>query len=447
METATCNTALQIPKVNEKFLHHVWKFGWFASPHLFTDSGQKLEILHPGVHNHNAGPDFMNARLRIDDTLWWGNVEIHIRASDWHRHHHESDDNYKNVILHVVLYNDTSIYLNKPGDLPVLDLSQCLNWDIWQSHQKWLNNYRWIPCESVLHTADSAYWFMAKDRLLIERLHQRIDGIFLLLESTQGDWSQVTFIELCKAFGFKSNSLAMEMLAHSIPYTIVSRHSSDLMQLEALLYGQAGLLQSEHPDEYEKLLQQEYSLLREKHKLTPVSSNIWNFGKVRPANSPLLRLAQLAHVLSRSKHLTSCLLHLTQPELTEILTGEAHPYWQKHKHFGIVRKKTLQTEIGKGSINQIITNVVARLRFAHGKYHNNLSMMNDAIALLQAMPPEKNTITENWNKLGISSEYAGDSQALLQLYSVYCSHEKCIECPIGIKLLQKETHETHTQPA
>jgi len=444
METATNQPVLQIPKVSEKFLHHVWKFGWFTPTNLITDTGQKIEILHPGLHNHNAGPDFMNARIRIDGTLWWGNVEIHIRASDWYRHQHQTDKNYKNVILHVVLHNDISIFLNSPGDLPVLDLSRCVNWDIWESHQNWLNNYRWIPCESVLHMADPAYWFMAKDRLLIERLHDRIQGIFESLERTKGDWSQVAFIELCKGFGFNSNSLAMEMLANSIPYTVISRHNSDLLQLEALLFGQAGMLQSNNPDEYENQLQQEYKLMRAKHHLTPISNQVWNFGKVRPSNSPFIRLSQLAYILSQSKHLISSLLNLGQQELMELLSGEAHSYWQTHKHFGIKRKKSLQTIIGKSSTQRILINVVARIRFAHGKYNNNLSLMNDSLALLQALPPEENSVHENWNKLGVQSEHAGDSQALLQLYSVYCTHEKCIECPIGIKLLQKEPHETHS---
>jgi len=435
MESTTTIPALALPKVSEKFLHHVWKFGWFSSKILQSNTGQKIEIMHPGLHNHNAGPDFMNARIRIDDTLWWGNVEIHIRASDWHRHHHQTDEQYKNVILHVVLYDDASIYINTPGDLPVLDLSQCLDWNIWESHQKWLNNYRWIPCESVLHNADPAYWFLAHDRLLIERLHHRVDGVFELLERTNGDWSQVAFIELCKGFGFKSNGLAMEMLAHSIPYTVISRHSSDLLQIEALLFGQAGMLESEKPDEYEARLQQEYALLKAKYNLCKLSINVWNFGKVRPSNSPILRLAQLAHVLSRAKHLASSLLHLDQPELMELLSGEAHPYWQKHKQFGVVRKKPLNTTMGKSSTERIVINVVARLRFAHGKYNNNLTMMTDAMSILQEIPPEENVITANWRELGIQIDHAGDSQAMLQLYSVYCTHEKCIDCPIGIKLL------------
>jgi hypothetical protein len=239
METTSITVQTQLPKLSEKFLHHVWKFGWFASSNLVTVAGQPIEIMHPGVHNHNAGPDFMNARIRMDGTLWWGNVEIHVRASDWNRHNHQSDDNYKNVILHVVLYNDVSIHLNNPGDLQVLDLSECLDWNIWESHQQWLNNYRWIPCESVIHKADRAYWCMANDRLLIERLHERVAGLFDNLERTGGDWSQVAFIELCKAFGFKSNSLPMEMLANSLPYSVVARHSSDPFQLEAILFGQA----------------------------------------------------------------------------------------------------------------------------------------------------------------------------------------------------------------
>lgn len=436
-----------LPQVSEKFLHHVWKFGWFASSQLRSDSGQKIEILHPGVHNHNAGPDFMNARIRIDETLWWGNVEIHIRASDWHRHQHQFDEHYRNVILHVVLYNDASIHLHTPGDLPVLDLSQCLNWNVWDAHQKWLNNYRWIPCESVLHQADPTYWFMASDRLLIERLHERIDGIYESLQQTNGDWSQVTFIELCKGFGFKSNSLAMEMLAHSIPYSVISRHSSDLLQIESLLFGQAGMLKSDKPDDYEWRLQQEYNVLRKKYALTSLSETIWNYGKVRPSNSPIIRLAQLAIVLIKAKHLASSLLHLDKQLLIELLTAEAHPYWKTHKQFGLPRKKEMCTAMGKDSTHRILINVVARLRFAYGKYNNNLVVMNDALSLLQGLPAEQNTVTDNWQKQGIQIQHAADSQAMLQLYHVYCTQERCFECPIGIKLLQPLTHETHSQSA
>lgn len=447
METIHSITTERLPKVSEKFLHHVWKFGWFSTENLRTDTGQKIEILHPGVHNHNAGPDFMNARVRIDETLWWGNVEIHIRASDWHRHNHQTDSNYKNVILHVVLYNDAAIYLNTPGDLQVLDLSQCLNWDIWKRHRQWIENYRWIPCESVIHQTDSVHRYMAADRLLLERLHERVEGIFETLERTGGDWSQVAFIELCKAFGFKSNSLAMEMLANSIPYTTLARHSSDLLQVEALLFGQAGLLQSETPDDYERQLRTEYEILKTKHNLLPLSPCIWNFGKVRPSNSPLLRLAQLAGVINRASHLASSLLHLEEPELSRLLSVETNPYWQYHKRFGSLRKKEMSTTPGKKSVHQIILNVAVRLRFAHGKYYNNESIITDALNLLHSLPAEQNLIIEEWEKLGIISEHAGDSQALIQLYSVYCAHEKCIDCPIGISLLQNETHETHTQPA
>jgi hypothetical protein len=380
----------------------------------------------------------------MDDTIWWGNVEIHIRASDWHRHNHQSDDNYKNVILHVVLFNDTSIYLHNPGDLQVLDLSQCLDWNIWEAHQQWLNNYRWIPCESVIHKTEHAYWCMAIDRLLIERLQDRVEYLFKTLERTGGNWSQVAFVELCKAFGFKSNSLPMEMLANSIPYSVMLRHSSDPLQLEAILFGQAGMLQGAMLDEYGTRLRDEYAILKLKHDLTPLSKSIWNFGKVRPSNSPMLRIAQLASVLSRTKHLASSLLNLEEPELATLLAAQTHPYWETHKQFGIRRKKPLQTSMGKMSTEQLIINVAARLRFAHGKHHNNVTVMTDALDLLHSIPSEQNKVIHNWNKLGIKSDDAGDSQALIQLYSVYCSQERCIECPIGISLLNTPTHETHS---
>ena len=444
METTSFIAPTIHTKLSEKFLHHVWKFGWFNSKNLTTVTGQEIEILHAGLHNHNAGPDFMNARIRMDDTIWWGNVEIHIRASDWHRHNHQSDDNYKNVILHVVLFNDTSIYLHNPGDLQVLDLSQCLDWNIWEAHQQWLNNYRWIPCESVIHKTEHAYWCMAIDRLLIERLQDRVEYLFKTLERTGGNWSQVAFVELCKAFGFKSNSLPMEMLANSIPYSVMLRHSSDPLQLEAILFGQAGMLQGAMLDEYGTRLRDEYAILKLKHDLTPLSKSIWNFGKVRPSNSPMLRIAQLASVLSRTKHLASSLLNLEEPELATLLAAQTHPYWETHKQFGIRRKKPLQTSMGKMSTEQLIINVAARLRFAHGKHHNNVTVMTDALDLLHSIPSEQNKVIHNWNKLGIKSDDAGDSQALIQLYSVYCSQERCIECPIGISLLNTPTHETHS---
>ncbi len=444
METTSFTAPTIQPKLSEKFLHHVWKFGWFNSKSLTTVTGQEIEILHAGLHNHNAGPDFMNARIRMGDTIWWGNVEIHIRASDWYKHNHQSDDNYKNVILHVVLFNDTSIYLHNPGDLQVLDLSQCLDWNIWEAHQEWLNNYRWIPCESAIHKAERAYWCMAIDRLLIERLQDRVEYLFKTLERTGGNWSQVAFVELCKAFGFKSNSLPMEMLANSIPYSIILRHSSDPLQLEALLFGQAGMLQGEMLDDYGMRLRDEYSILKLKHDLTPLSKSIWNFGKVRPSNSPMLRIAQLASVLSRTCQLASSLLNLQEPELGTLFAAQTHPYWETHKQFGIRRKKPLQTSMGKMSTEQLIINVAARLRFAHGKYHNNVTVMTDALDLLHSIPSEQNQVIRNWNKLGIKSDDAGDSQALIQLYSVYCSQERCIECPIGISLLNTPTHETHS---
>jgi Protein of unknown function (DUF2851) len=434
-------------KISEAFLHHVWKFRWFNGGPLKTHQGQALEILHPGFHNHHGGPDFMNARIRIDDTLWCGNVEIHVHASDWHRHNHQDDDHYKNIILHVVLYNDADIFLHVPGDLPVLNLSNAMNISIWDAHRKWLSSYEWIPCEKKIHNLDPIIWLNTSDRLQLERAEERVSAILDSLKRHAGDWTQVAFSELCKSFGFKSNSLPMEMLASSIPFSVIARHQSDPLQLDALLFGQAGLLPNEACDDYSSSLINEYRILQPKYSLTTLSSSIWNFGKVRPTNSPLLRIAQLSAALSKSNHLVSSLIHLPPYELTAWLKISPHPYWKRHKNFGMLRKTPLETSLGKASAEQVIINVACRLRFAFGKYHNDQRMMESALAILHALSPEINSITSKWAAKKIRCEHAGDSQAMIQLYSVYCTRERCFECPMGISLLQKETHETNSQLA
>lgn len=435
-ETRCSKKHTTMVKISEAFLHHAWKFNWLEKKPLSTHNGKSLEIIHPGNHNHHGGPDFLNARLRIDGTLWWGNVEIHIHGSDWNKHNHQEDSNYKNVILHVVLHNDTEIFHHTPGDLPILDLSTCLNISIWDAHQKWLNNYRWIPCESVIQQIEPILWHNASDRMLIERMEQRVTSIVASLDSHGGDWSQIAFIELCKAFGFKSNSLPMEMLANSTPYTAIARHRSDPLQVEAMLFGQAGLLSSNSKDEYENRLMKEYAILQQKYNLTPTEATIWNFGKVRPHNNPILRLAQLAGAINKSEHLVSSLLYLDSAALLAWLRSETHPYWETNKHFGQNRSKHMDTTMGIPSAQQLIINVACRLRFAFGKHHNDMRMIDNALSLMHSLTAEQNSITQKWGSAGIPCEHAGDSQALIQLYSVYCTQERCFECPLGISLLQ-----------
>jgi len=417
-------------KISEAFLHHVWKLQWFNTTHLKTNRGETLEIIHPGTHNHHAGPDFLNARIRIDDTLWWGNVEIHVHASDWLRHNHQDDDKYKNIILHVVLYNDTEIFLHVPGDLPLFNLSNAMNNSIWETYHAWLNNYHWIPCEKTIHSIEPIIWHNSSDRLQLDRLEERVKRIIDRLKRNSGDWTQVAFMELCMSFGFKSNTLAMEMLSSSIPFPLIARHQSDPLQIDALLFGQAGLLPAHAHDDYTRALVNEYTILKHKHALRSLSPTIWNFGKVRPANSPVLRIAQLSAVLSQSNHLVSSLLHLQHHELLAWLKGTTHPYWKLHKNFGMKRSAALETSLGKASTEQIIINVACKIRFAFGKYHNDYRMMENALRLLHSLSPEHNSITAKWASMNIR-----------------CENARCFKCPMGISLLQKQNHETHSQPA
>jgi hypothetical protein len=435
MTNLSDTTEFKMTNISEAFLHHVWKFGLFRKDQLKSNAGQAIEVIHPGIHNHHGGPDFMNARLRIDGTLWWGHVEIHVRSSDWHRHGHVGDEHYHNVILHVVVENDREVYLQQPNDLPVLELKNYIAWNFWEQYRAWIHNCQWIPCEKECNSVEELQWTGWKDRLLAERLQQRVEHILIELERTKGNWAQITFRELARAFGFKSNAAAMELLAESIPYHIIARHHSDPMQIEALLFGQSGLLQPDHNDAYPKSLAREYWILQHKYGLCPISRAAWNFGRVRPQNTPAIRIAQLAAALSSSDHLASTLLHSSTDQLQRWLQQEVNPYWKTHHDFDRPTALPSHCRLGNKSIDNIIINAACKLQFAFGKFHDDQRMIERALANFELLDAEENSIIGNWRKLGILANHAGDSQALIQLYNVYCTNENCLNCVVGNKVL------------
>ena len=425
----------KMTNISEAFLHHIWKFQQFSGVGLTTATGLPIEVIHPGIHNHHGGPDFMNAQLRIDGTLWCGHVEIHVRSSDWHRHGHIGDEHYHNVILHVVIENDRDVYLQQPDDLPVLELKNYIEWNFWEQYRQWLSDCKWIPCEQQCAFVDSLTWSAWKDRLLIERLEQRVEHIIIELERTKGNWAQIIFRELCRAFGFKSNAQAMELLAESIPFHVISRHHSDPLQIEALLFGQAGMLKPVAADHYPQALAREYFILQHKYGLQPLQRSVWNYGKVRPTNTPAIRIAQLAAVLCASDHLASTLFHSNTEQLQTWLRQEINPYWTNHHDFDRTTARSSKNTLGKKSIDTIIINAACKLQFAFGKFHNDERMMDKALQNLERLEPEVNAIVMNWRQLGIEQKHAGDSQALIQLYNVYCTNESCLSCAIGHKVL------------
>jgi len=430
--------------MTEDFLHYIWKFRLFNSTELKTAGGQSLVIFQPGQHNFNGGPDFLNSRIKIGEETWSGHVEIHMRGSDWHRHGHTDDGHYKNVILHVVFNNDKEIFLTTPGDLPVMDMSNYMITDQWTHYEKWLQSKTWIPCQSQVPTVDQLTWTSWKDRLIIERLEQKSTAFNEQLKKTNGDWHETFYRRLARNFGFKVNADAMEMLAESLPQQILARHRSDPLQVEALLFGQAGFLDFDLHDEYPSDLKKEYSFLQKKYLLRPMNPAAWNFARMRPANFPTIRLAQFAALVCQAEHLFSQILETEDMrDILRLFEVEAHLYWSSHFRFDV--PSIMETEdfgkkgtkkMGRSSIENILVNTVVTALFHYGRVRSDEKYIDKALKLLEICAPEDNRIVQNWSKLGIRAESALDAQSLLQLYNLYCSEKRCLQCQVGLKLLK-----------
>ncbi len=436
--------------MTEDYLHYTWQYRLYNRPELSTTSGQQLVVIQPGIHNHHGGPDFSNARLKIGDQIWSGHVEIHLKSSDWHKHGHTDDEHYKNVILHVVFNNDREIYLHQPGDLPVFDVSTYLIGNQWERYQQWLQNKSWIPCQQVLPSVDQLTWTAWKDRLLIERLEKKSEAFMDQFTKTGGDWSEVFYRKLARNFGFKVNADAMERLAENLPQSILAKHKSDPFQIEALLFGQAGMLQEIFADEYPRDLQKEYKFLCHKYGMKEMNASAWNFGRLRPPNFPTIRLAQFSALICKSEHLFTQLLEEDSPEnILRLFDGEPHEYWRHHYRFdaqtvaepvvkSTLKKQSTSKKMGVDSIHNIMINTVAVTLFAYGKYHTDQNQIDKALKIFEICNVEHNSILDNWVRLGVKCHHAGDSQSLLQLFNVYCSARKCLQCQIGLKLLKNE---------
>ncbi|MCC6601544.1 MAG: DUF2851 family protein, partial [Crocinitomicaceae bacterium] len=435
--------------MKEDFLHYIWRFRLFTTAELKTVQGEKIIIHHPGIYNTDGGPDFLNARITIGNTRWVGHIEIHVRAGDWHRHRHTHDPHYKNVILHAVFENDASIYLNQPGDLAVLDLSAYYEPAVLDRYESWMSNRQWIPCASSIGNIDSVVLISWKDRLVTERLESRTLGIIKRLEKNEGSWPETFYQLLARNFGFKTNSDAFEMLAESLPMKILSRHSGDPFQVEALFFGQAGLLNGRFVHDYPGTLQKEYSFLSKKYGLTPLNPAIWNFARMRPANFPPRRLSQLSALLCKPEHLFSTVLETDDMEaLVRLLCAAASDFWTKNYRFvyanetekiqlslyPATEKILVSPKPGTASVENIVINTIVPVLVAYGKLRDEERYIEKALRLLEKCAAEENAIVKKWKRLGIEATTALDSQALLQLYHSYCGAKKCLECRIGLYL-------------
>ena len=413
---------------DEAFYHFVWQHKLYRTDNLKTVDGLPLEVIHPGLLNNDAGPDFFNAKIKIDGILWAGNVEIHSKSSDWNLHRHQYNEAYDNVILHVVAAYSSPIQNTLGNDIPTLALE--VDPKVYAQYDTLLQEKKTIACSDILPQIDPLFLVNYRDRLVTERLQRKSAQIDDILEKTNGDWESVFFQTLCRNFGFGLNADAFERLGKSLSYKLIAKHRDNLLQLEALFFGQAGFLEDAIEDTYYLELQKEYQFLKVKYDLHPLDKHLWKFLRLRPSNFPTIRIAEIAHLWHLHDSLLHQIISADNSTIENLFTAGTSQYWDTHYVFGKLsdqRKKTL----GKAAIRTLAINTVAPVLFCYGRSKGNAELCDKAISLLEELPPENNHIITEWNTLGLVSKSAYDSQAQLQLYNEYCRHKKCLHCNIG----------------
>lgn len=422
--------------MNERLLHFIWQFQYFNKHNLETTAGESLQVLHPGRLNTNQGPDFSAAKLRIGGTVWVGNIELHVNASDWFAHHHTADANYARIILHVVWNNDVIVPGNSGEPLPTLELQPLVPVIMLQHYTALMQANGPVPCASFLPVLENVAWLAWKERLVAERLQRKADQVLEQLHQAGKHWEEVCWWQLARNFGMKVNAALFEQVARSLPVTQLGKHKHQLHQLEAMLMGQAGLLNGSFTEDYPQLLQREYRFLAKKYTLEPVAKAP-DFLRMRPANFPTIRLAQLAVLIQQSSHLFSKILETGSPvALRKLLDVTANDYW--HYHYLFDEPTAYKPKkLGKLMAENVIINTIVPLLFAYGIYHQNNRYKEQAVQLLNQLPPEHNAITREWERYGVANEQALDAQALLELKQEYCCAKKCLHCAIGTRLLRQ----------
>ncbi|NOT51458.1 MAG: DUF2851 family protein [Chitinophagaceae bacterium] len=427
--------------MTERLLHFIWQFQYFNKSELETMTGETIQVISPGQYNTNQGPDFSDAKIKIDKTIWAGTVELHLKTSDWKKHNHQADKNYNNVILHVVWENDGNrnsvpiIATEQSSVIPVLELKDRISKILLQRYEELMNSSSFIPCERSIRTVKDISWKSWKDRLLAERLLRKAKNVETYLQQNNFHWEETFWWLLARNFGIKVNADAFEAMARSVPVNILAKHKNQINQLEAILFGQAGLLGNKYTEDYPKLLWREYKFLKEKYNLKPVHQPI-HFLRMRPGNFPTIRLAQLAILISDSSHLFSKIKEAQHvKEVKQWFDVTANDYWHYHYRFDeatAFKKKNL----GAAMINNIIVNTVAPVLFAYGNYHDEIKYKDKALKWLEETAAESNSITKGFANLTIENKNAFDSQALIELKNEYCNEKRCLECGVGNAILK-----------
>ena len=418
-------------------MQYVWKHRLWRSEDMVTNTGKKVRVVDPGLLNTDAGPDFFNAKIEIDGHMWVGNVEMHYRATDWKRHHHDSDKAYDSVILHVVAKDDAPVRRTNGELIPqlVLEVSPQFNAD----YASLVGATIEVPCATKIKQVPHLTIVEWVEGLAFERLHGKVERIHQLLDSFNGSWEDVCYVTLARNFGFGINNDAFERLARRTPLRLLGKHSDSVLQIEALLFGQAGMLDAQKPgmDSYYNQLCTEYAFLSNKFQLTPMEKESWKLFRIRPQNFPYRRIAMLAQFIEGGFRMMNRILEAEgEKEMRALFEMELSGYWTKRYTFGKPNERATST-LSRSSTDIILINTVAPLLYAYGELTGNYEMTDKAIKLLEDLRAESNSIVSHFVAYGIDCPDALTSQALVQLKREYCDARKCIYCKIGHHLLSK----------
>ena len=423
----------------EQLLHYVWRHKILPLQELHTTDGRVVEVVNPGIHNHDAGPDFFNAKVKIDGQLWVGNVEVHVHSSDWHRHHHDSDEAYRNVILHVVSEADCEVYYPNDPDKKIPQLVVRVPDYVLQNYDELARSDMQPRCRNVIASLPSLMVNSWLSALQIERLEERTTQIMVRRETCDKNWEDTFFVTLARNFGFGINGDAFETWARNVPLSAVAKHRDDLFQIEAIFFGQAGLLDEFliGADNYYDRLQKEYVYLKHKFSLKPMNPKLWRFLRLRPQNFPHIRIAQLAMLYYEQKlNFSRLLVATTEKDLHELFSTQVSEYWQTHYSFNSKTSNSSEKNLSAASKNLLIINTVAPLLFAYGRYKGMEELCEQALNFLQQLKPEANSIIRNWADAGVHCQSAADSQALIQLHRQYCEPHDCLRCRFGYEYIR-----------
>ncbi|HET8858704.1 DUF2851 family protein [Marivirga sp.] len=425
--------------MKEDFLHYVWRYQKFDTTDLKTSDGSKVQSIKTGFAHSNSGPDFQQAKILIDEMEWNGAVEIHIKSSDWKRHNHQTDPNYENVVLHVVWKNDEPIQHPDGSKIPTIELKNRVDYDLIEKYQNLQSSKDEIPCAGHWSEISDLHKSEMMEKALVERLYQKSEKAKTNFQEGTQNWDQASYFMLLSAMGFKVNQHPFERLSEILPYPLIKKYSSSVFQLEALLFGASGFLAQEFAEDYPNQLKREWEFLSHKHKATlgnEMHLHEWRFLRLRPANFPTIRIAELAQILHVFPSLFDAfVIDMDLKTIQKRLKVKVSDYWLNHYQFD-KESKFRNKQLGQNSIHTLIINCIPPLLALYANSVGEEKYMDKAIALLNDLKAEKNYITKKFSDLGEEIKASFDSQAMIQLQNEYCQPKKCLDCSIGLSILK-----------